>query len=54
LVITLRDPRAFGDAESKAPANRKDEKFGSSFVQETAAGTFPVISQSIKLSHSKQ
>jgi hypothetical protein len=53
LVITLRDPRAFGDAASKAPANRKDEKFGSSFVQETPAGTFPVISQSIQLAHHK-
>lgn len=51
LVVTIRDPRAFGDAESKMQANRKDEKTGSSFVQETPAGTFPVISQSLKLKH---
>jgi hypothetical protein len=53
LVITVRDPRAFGNAESKIPANRKDEKFGSSFVQETPEGTYPVISQAMKLVHGK-
>jgi hypothetical protein len=51
LVITIRDPRAFGGNESKAEANRKDEKTGSSFVQEVAPGTYPVISQSLKLKH---
>jgi hypothetical protein len=51
LVITLRDPRAFGDAESKAQVSRKDEGDGSSFVQETLPGTYPVISQSLKLKH---
>lgn len=51
LRITLRDPRAFGNAESKAPASRKDDKLGSSFVQETPPGTYPVIAQSIKLVH---
>ena len=51
LVITLRDPRAFGDAESKVAVSRKDEEDGSSFVQETAPGTYPVISQSLKLKH---
>ncbi len=53
LVITVRDPRAFGNAESKIPANRKDEKFGSSFVQETPEGTYPVISQAMKLVHAR-
>ena len=51
LVITLRDPRAFGSAESKVEVSRKDEGNGSSFVQETAPGTYPVISQSLKLKH---
>jgi hypothetical protein len=51
LVVTIRDPRAFGAAESQMQANRKDEKTGSSFVQETPPGTFPVISQSLKLKH---
>lgn len=52
LVLTLRDAKAFGDAASKAEVNRKDEKAGSSFVQEVAPGTYPVIAQSLKLSHS--
>jgi hypothetical protein len=52
LVVTLRDPRAFGEAASKAEVNRKDEKTGSSFVQEVGPGTYPVIAQSLKLSHS--
>jgi len=53
LVITLRDPRAFGGAESKVEVSRKDESNGSSFVQETAPGTYPVIAQSLRLSHSR-
>jgi hypothetical protein len=51
LVITLRDPRAGGTAESKAEVSRKDEDNGSSFVQETVPGTYPVIAQSIRLKH---
>lgn len=51
LVVTLRDPRAVGAAESKATVSRKDERNGSSFVQELQPGTFPVIAQSIKLRH---
>jgi hypothetical protein len=53
LVITLRDPRAGGAAESKAEVSRKDEDSGSSFVQETAPGTYPVIAQSIRLKHER-
>lgn len=51
LVVTIRDPRAFGVAASTAVANRKDDSYGSSFVQETPVGTYPVISQSLKLAH---
>lgn len=51
LIVTIRDPRAFGTAASTAVANRKDDGYGSSFVQETPAGTYPVISQSLKLTH---
>lgn len=51
LVVTLRDARAFGEAASKAEVNRKDEKTGSSFVQEVGPGTYPVIAQSLKLNH---
>lgn len=53
LVITLRDPRAAGAAESKAEVSRKDEDSGSSFVQETVPGTYPVIAQSLKLRHER-
>lgn len=53
LVITLRDPRAGGAAEAKAEVSRKDEDNGSSFVQETAPGTYPVIAQSIRLRHER-
>lgn len=53
LVITLRDPRAAGAAESKAEVSRKDEDNGSSFVQELAPGTYPVIAQSLKLRHER-
>ena len=53
LVVTLRDPRAFGSAASSAQANRKDDATGSNFVQETPAGTFPVISQSLKFNHNQ-
>lgn len=51
LVITLRDPRAVGDAASKAEVSRKDEAGGSSFVQELTPGTFPVIAQSLRFKH---
>lgn len=53
LLITLRDPRAFGDAAATAEVSRKDEDNGSSFVQETAPGSYPVIAQSLKLRHER-
>ena len=51
LVVTLRDPRAFGEAASKAPAFRRDEANGSNFVQETPPGSFPLIAQALHLRH---
>lgn len=51
LIITLRDPRAVGAAESKTEVSRQDSPEGSNFVQETPAGTYPVISQSLKFRH---
>lgn len=53
LLITLRDPRAQGEAASKAEVSRKDEAGGSSFVQELAPGTYPVIAQSLRFKHSQ-
>ncbi len=51
LVVTVRDPRAFGPAASTAAVTRKDENNGSNFMQEVAADTYPVISQSLHLRH---
>jgi hypothetical protein len=51
LVISLRDPRAVGDAASRQKVFRKDEASGTHFVQEVAKGAFPVISESIRLEH---
>lgn len=51
LLITVRDKRAFGSAASTAQVYRKDESYGSNFVQETLTGTYPVIAQGIRLRH---
>ena len=51
LVISLRDPRAVGDAASRQKVFRKDEEFGTHFVQEVAKGTFPTIAETIRLEH---
>jgi hypothetical protein len=51
LVITLRDPRAVGNAASREKVHRQDEEYGTHFLQEAAKGVFPVISESIRLQH---
>lgn len=51
LVVTLRDPRAFGRAAATAVVTRKDENNGSNFLQELTPDTYPVISQALKLKH---
>lgn len=51
LVITLRDPRAVGAAKSTVKVNRKDERYGSQFVQETKPNTYPSLTEAIKLVH---
>lgn len=51
LVVTLRDPRAFGAAAATAPVTRKDENNGSNFMQELAPDTYPVISQALTIRH---
>lgn len=53
LMITVRDPRAYDAAASKAEVSRQDDRLGSSFVQETLPGTYPVIAQSLKLRHER-
>lgn len=52
LVVTLRDPRAFGTAASTKTVTRKDENNGSNFMQEVDASTYPVIVQSLHFQHS--
>jgi hypothetical protein len=51
LIITLRHPSAVGPAASKEKVHRKDEEYGTHFVQEAGKGTFPVISEAIRLQH---
>lgn len=51
LVVSLRSPQAVGDAASTATVYRHDEAIGSSFVQETRPGTYPVIVQALSLRH---
>lgn len=52
LVVTLRDPRAFGAAASTKTVTRKDENNGSNFMQELDPNTYPVIVQSLHFQHS--
>ncbi|HEX5392909.1 MAG TPA: hypothetical protein VFW68_06505 [Rhodocyclaceae bacterium] len=51
LVVTVRDPRAFGAAASTKVVTRKDENNGSNFMQELDPNTYPVISQSLHFQH---
>jgi hypothetical protein len=51
LIVTIRDPHAFGGKESSAQVSRKDDRTGSSFVQELTPDTYPVISQTLTLKH---
>ena len=51
LVISLRDPRAVGNAASSEKVYRKDEEYGSHFVQQVTKDSYPVISETIRLEH---
>jgi hypothetical protein len=51
LVVTLRDPRAQGNAASKALVHRQENQQGTGLLQEVAAGRFAVIAESIALQH---
>jgi hypothetical protein len=51
LVVTLVDPRALDGKASKKQVFRKDETYGSNFVQEVSADTYAVMSQAISLIH---
>jgi hypothetical protein len=51
LVISLRDARAIGAAASRTRVHRKDEDYGTHFVQQVSADKFAVISEGIRLQH---
>ena len=51
LVVNLADPRAVGAAASRHAVYRQDQKYGSNFLQQVSASTYPRISQSIELMH---
>ncbi len=53
LLLTIRDPRAFNGQESVAIVKRKDDATGSSFVQDTPEGRYPVMAQSLVLEHGR-
>jgi len=52
ISITVRDPRSMepGSA-STAQVFRKDETYGSNFVQEVKPGSYPVIAEAISIQH---
>lgn len=51
LVITLRDPRAQGDAAARTLVHRQENAQGTGLLQEVTAGKFAVIAESIALQH---
>ncbi len=52
LVVNLSDPRATGEHASRNKVYRQDVSYGSNFMQEVTAETYPYISQAIELQHS--
>lgn len=52
LTLTVRDPRSLQTGQaSSARVFRKDESYGSNFVQEVKPGLYPVISEAIGIEH---
>lgn len=51
LVVTLRDPRAQGDAAARVPVHRRENEQGTGLLQEVAAGKYAAIAESIALQH---
>lgn len=52
LTVTVRDPRSLQTGQaSSARVFRKDEAFGSNFVQEVKPGQYPVIAEAIGIEH---
>jgi hypothetical protein len=54
ITITVRDPRSLeAGRASKAQVFRKDETYGSNFVQEVKPGSYPVMAEAISIQHFK-
>jgi hypothetical protein len=52
ITITVRDPRSLETGQaSTARVFRKDEAFGSNFLQEVKPGLYPVIAEAISIQH---
>jgi len=51
LVVTLRDPRAQGNAAEHALVHRQESEQGTGLLQEVAAGKYAAIAESIALQH---
>lgn len=52
LTFTVRDPRSLdGGRAASTQVYRRDESFGSSFVQAVTPESFPVIAEAISLKH---
>lgn len=51
LVISLRDPRAQGEAAAQTRVHRQENVQGTGLLQEVAAGKYAAIAESIALQH---
>jgi hypothetical protein len=51
VIISLRDRRAIGKAASSEPVHRKDDEYGTHFVQRVSADAHAAIFESIRLIH---
>ena len=51
LVITLRDPRAQGNAVAQTTVHRQENNQGTGLLQEVAKGKYAAIAESITLQH---
>lgn len=51
LIITLRDPRAMGDAIAQTMVHRNESEQGTGLLQETASGKYAAIAEAISLKH---
>jgi hypothetical protein len=51
LVISLRDPRARGNAVELSTVHRQENEQGTALLQEVAAGKYAAIAEAISLNH---